>query len=61
MYGSGAWSVLFAIDLRTHQLKWLWDPAIVRGGLAAMGPRACCGPVNRGDACRPWCRARRPP
>src|SRR5690606_12002774 len=50
MYASGGWNVLFAIDLRTHQLKWRWDPAIVRGGMDAMGPRPCCGPVNRGVA-----------
>ncbi|HYB94906.1 MAG TPA: PQQ-dependent dehydrogenase, methanol/ethanol family [Vicinamibacterales bacterium] len=50
LYGSSTWSQVYAIDLRTQKLKWQWDPGLVRGGFAAMGPRPCCGPVNRGVA-----------
>jgi len=50
LYGTSTYSVVFAIDVRTGQLKWKWDPAIVRGGTPAMAPRFCCGPVNRGVA-----------
>lgn len=50
LYGTSTWSVVYAIDIRTGQLKWRWDPAIVRGGYAASGPRFCCGAVNRGVA-----------
>ena len=42
--------ILRAIDIRTGKVKWQWDPALVRGGFEAMGPRPCCGPVNRGVA-----------
>ncbi|MBY0495464.1 MAG: PQQ-dependent dehydrogenase, methanol/ethanol family [Cyanobacteria bacterium] len=50
LYGTSTWSVVYAIDLRANRIKWQWDPALVRGGYAAMGPRPCCGPVNRGVA-----------
>ena len=50
LYGTGAWSTVFAIDVRTGQAKWTWDPAIVRGGINAGGPSVCCGAVNRGVA-----------
>jgi len=50
LYGTSTWTSVYAIDLRTKKLKWQWDPGLVRGGFAAMGPRACCGPVNRGVA-----------
>ena len=50
LYGTSTWSQVFAIDLRTNKLKWQWDPGLVRGGVEAMGPRPCCGPVNRGVA-----------
>jgi quinohemoprotein ethanol dehydrogenase len=50
MYATGTWSTVFALDARTGEVKWKWDPAIVRGGRAAGGPSACCGPVNRGVA-----------
>ncbi len=46
MYVSGQWSTVFAIDIRTGQLKWKWDPQLPRTG----GPRLCCGSVNRGVA-----------
>jgi quinohemoprotein ethanol dehydrogenase len=50
LYGTSTWSVVFAIDVRTGELKWKWDPGLVRGGAAEGGPRFCCGPVNRGVA-----------
>ena len=50
LYGTSTWSQVYAIDLRTNKIKWQWDPALVRGGFEGMGPRACCGPVNRGVA-----------
>ncbi len=50
LYGSSTWSQVYAIDLRSGRVKWQWDPGLVRGGLEAMGPRPCCGPVNRGVA-----------
>ena len=50
LYGTSTWSQVYAIDLRTNKIKWQWDPALVRGGHEGMGPRACCGPVNRGVA-----------
>ncbi len=50
LYGTGAYSVVYAIDLKTQTLEWRWDPALVRGGYPAGGPRFCCGPVNRGVA-----------
>ncbi len=50
LYGTSTWSQVYAIDLRTKKVKWQYDPAMVRGGFEAMGPRPCCGPVNRGVA-----------
>ncbi len=46
LYFSGVWSTVFAVDARTGQLKWKWDPQLPRTG----GPRLCCGAVNRGVA-----------
>lgn len=50
LYGTSTWSQVYAIDLRSGKLKWSWDPGLVRTGFAGMGPRPCCGPVNRGVA-----------
>ena len=50
LYGTSTWSAVYAIDLRTGKVKWQWDPGLVRAGYEADGPRACCGPVNRGVA-----------
>lgn len=50
LYGTSTWSTVYAVDLRTGKLKWKWDPGLVRAGFEADGPRACCGPVNRGVA-----------
>ena len=50
IYGTTAWSKVFAVDARTGRTRWEWDPGIVRGGAQAGGPSLCCGPVNRGVA-----------
>jgi quinohemoprotein ethanol dehydrogenase len=49
LYATTTWSIVFAVDLRTHELKWIWDPGAVRSQ-AAGGVRFCCGAVNRGPA-----------
>src|SRR5688572_22156847 len=41
LYGTSTWSQVYAIDIRTGKVKWQWDPALVRGGFEAMGPRPC--------------------
>jgi quinohemoprotein ethanol dehydrogenase len=46
LYGTGPWSVVFAVDARTGKQKWRYDPDVPR----VNGPRLCCGPVNRGVA-----------
>lgn len=46
MYGSLGWNVLFAIDARTGQFKWRWDPEIPRTVMTGI----CCTPSNRGVA-----------
>jgi PQQ-dependent dehydrogenase (methanol/ethanol family) len=50
IYGTTTWNKVFAINARTGEMRWEWDPGIVRGGAAAGGPSICCGPVNRGVA-----------
>ena len=48
MYATGPHSFVFALDARTGEVKWQWDPGIPdeRQG----GPSVCCGDVNRGVA-----------
>ena len=48
MYATGPKSFVFALDARTGEMQWQWDPAIPdeREG----GPSICCGDVNRGVA-----------
>ena len=48
MYATGPKSFVYALDARTGDLKWQWDPGIPdeRQG----GPSICCGDVNRGVA-----------
>jgi PQQ-dependent dehydrogenase (methanol/ethanol family) len=48
MYATGPKSFVFALDARTGEKKWQWDPGIPdeREG----GPSICCGDVNRGVA-----------
>jgi quinohemoprotein ethanol dehydrogenase len=47
MYSVTNWSIAFALDARTGKEKWRWDPEVNR---AAVGPKVCCGVVNRGLA-----------
>ena len=48
LYGTAAFSFVFALDAVTGEEIWRWDPAIPheRHG----GPPSCCGDVNRGVA-----------
>ncbi len=58
LYGTLTWSVVFAVDARTGEEKWRWDPQIPHqewvtdslGVRYRRGPALCCGPVNRGVA-----------
>ncbi|MBX7482940.1 PQQ-dependent dehydrogenase, methanol/ethanol family [Qipengyuania qiaonensis] len=44
MYVSGPWSVVYAIDARTGEQLWQYDPEVD----GAYARRACCDAVNRG-------------
>ena len=46
MYTTLTWSVVLALDARTGEELWRWDPEVDR----AAGQRACCDVVNRGVA-----------
>ena len=46
MYASGPWSVVFAVDARTGEELWRYDPQVDR----STGWKACCDVVNRGVA-----------
>lgn len=46
MYTTGAFSIVYALDARSGELLWSYDPKVPK---AAAG-RGCCGPVNRGVA-----------
>ena len=46
MYTTSAWSHVIALDARTGETKWHYDPKIDK----AMGVKACCDAVNRGVA-----------
>jgi len=46
MFVSGAWSMVYAIDARTGELIWTYDPKVPRDWAA----NACCDVVNRGVA-----------
>ncbi len=48
IYATGARSFVFALDARTGEKLWHWDPAIPDE--AEGGPSVCCGDVNRGVA-----------
>jgi quinohemoprotein ethanol dehydrogenase len=60
MYVTVTWGVLYALDARTGQLKWSWDPKIGHQNFppksagdpnrVRTGPSLCCGPGNRGVA-----------
>ncbi|MET0388401.1 MAG: PQQ-dependent dehydrogenase, methanol/ethanol family [Polyangiales bacterium] len=46
MYVTGSWSVLYALDAKTGQLLWKFDPQVPK----AVGASTCCDVVNRGVA-----------
>ncbi|HUH03330.1 MAG TPA: PQQ-dependent dehydrogenase, methanol/ethanol family, partial [Kofleriaceae bacterium] len=46
MYTTGSWSVVFALDAATGELRWQYDPKVDK----AVGRYACCDVVNRGVA-----------
>lgn len=46
LYGTGAWSVVFAVDAKTGQPKWRFDPEVSRSLISHL----CCGPETRGLA-----------
>ncbi len=46
MYGTGSWSVVFALDAKTGREIWRYDPLVPR----RVGAVACCDVVNRGVA-----------
>ncbi len=46
MYFTGPWSIVYAIDLRTHKMKWKFDPEVPK----SYGEKGCCDVVNRGVA-----------
>jgi quinohemoprotein ethanol dehydrogenase len=48
IYASGPYSSVFALDARTGENLWFWDPGIPEE--AQGGPSVCCGNVNRGVA-----------
>jgi len=46
MYTTAPWSVVFALDARTGEQIWTWDPKVPK----EYGQKACCDVVNRGVA-----------
>lgn len=46
MYFTGAWSTAYAIDAKTGEMLWKYDPEVPR----EKSITACCGVVNRGLA-----------
>lgn len=46
MYVTGSWSMVYALDAVSGELKWFHDPQVDRSFLA----KGCCGAVNRGVA-----------
>src|SRR5690606_40618981 len=52
LYTTTTWSRVFAVDLRTQQVKWTWDPGAVRGQQNG-GARFCRSEERRvGKECR---------
>ena len=47
IYTTGSWSVVYALDAKTGTVKWMYDPAVPRAGVAFF---VCCDVVNRGVA-----------
>jgi quinohemoprotein ethanol dehydrogenase len=60
LYATLTWGVVFAVDARTGQEKWRWDPKVGHQNFPTgsagnpnkvrTGPSLCCGPGNRGVA-----------
>jgi quinohemoprotein ethanol dehydrogenase len=48
IYATAAYSFVLALDARTGEEIWHWDPGIPSGSEG--GPSFCCGAVNRGVA-----------
>ncbi len=46
MYVSGPWSIVYAINARTGEELWTYDPAVPK----SYAEKACCDVVNRGVA-----------
>lgn len=46
LYATGSWSVVFALDAKTGEELWRFDPEVPK----AVGAKACCDVVNRGVA-----------
>ncbi len=46
MYVTSAWSIVYALDAKTGDRKWTYDPKVDK----ARGQKACCDVVNRGVA-----------
>ncbi len=46
MFLTSSWSVVFALDAKTGELLWKWDPNVPR----EYAKKACCDVVNRGVA-----------
>jgi quinohemoprotein ethanol dehydrogenase len=46
IYTTGSWSVVFALDAKTGEVRWKYDPKVPRAGAYFL----CCDVVNRGVA-----------
>lgn len=46
MYATAPWNVVMALDAKTGELLWKYDPKVPRSTMK----KICCGPVNRGVA-----------
>jgi PQQ-dependent dehydrogenase (methanol/ethanol family) len=46
IYTTGSWSIVYAVDARTGELLWKWDPEVE----PKYDDLACCDVVNRGVA-----------
>lgn len=46
MYVTGPWSIVYALDARTGEQLWRYDPRVDRED----GAQSCCGVINRGVA-----------
>ena len=46
IYTTGSWSIVYAVDAKTGQEIWRYDPKVP----GEFGPKACCDVVNRGVA-----------